>query len=276
MPRILVVEDERVTQHLIGGLLEAEGYEVVTASEGARGLQEIARQPVDLVLVDIWMPGMNGLDFLRALRALPAAPPAVVITADDTPETLLGAIREQTYRYVHKPVDPEVLLEIVRTSLEAKSTRLSIEVVSARPNWVELLVPCDHETADRIQEFMARLDTDLPKEVRDSIGTAFSEMLRNAIEWGGKLDPDRMVRISYLRAKRMLLYRIADPGTGFAFDDLSHAAVSHPDDPTQHTRVREEKGMRAGGYGILMTRALVDELLYNEAQNEVVLVKYLD
>jgi anti-sigma regulatory factor (Ser/Thr protein kinase) len=83
------------------------------------------------------------------------------------------------------------------------------------------------------------------------------------------------VRIAYLRLKRMLLYRIADPGMGFRLEELQHAAVSHPDDPTAHIVAREEKGLRPGGFGILMAQSLVDELLYNEARNEVVLVKYL-
>jgi hypothetical protein len=58
---------------------------------------------------------------------------------------------------------------------------------------------------------------------------------------------------------------------------LQHAAISNPpDDPIRHMNVREEKGLRPGGLGILMTMSLVDELLYNEAQNEVVFIKYLD
>jgi anti-sigma regulatory factor (Ser/Thr protein kinase) len=85
------------------------------------------------------------------------------------------------------------------------------------------------------------------------------------------------VRIAFLRTRRMLLYRIADPGSGFRFEDLPHAAVSNPDgQPFTHMRVREEKGLRPGGFGLLLARKLVDELLYNEAQNEVVIVKYLD
>jgi anti-sigma regulatory factor (Ser/Thr protein kinase) len=97
------------------------------------------------------------------------------------------------------------------------------------------------------------------------------------MEWGGNFDPERKIRISYLRARKMLLYRIADPGSGFNFEGLQHAAVSNaPDDPIAHMKVREEKGLRPGGLGILMTMSLVDELLYNEAQNEVVFVKYLE
>jgi len=84
------------------------------------------------------------------------------------------------------------------------------------------------------------------------------------------------VRISYLRTKRMLLYRIADPGTGFSMEGLDHAAISHPDDPIEHANVRERKGLRPGGFGLLMVRAKVDDLIYNEKRNEVVFVKYLD
>jgi anti-sigma regulatory factor (Ser/Thr protein kinase) len=112
--------------------------------------------------------------------------------------------------------------------------------------------------------------------VRDSVGQAFHELLLNAIEWGGKLNPRQKVRIAYVRTDKLLLYRIADPGKGFQFKDLTHSAVNNPEeDPCQHAEVREAKGIRPGGFGILMTRAMVDELVYNEKQNEVLLVKYL-
>ena len=73
-----------------------------------------------------------------------------------------------------------------------------------------------------------QLDAELPDEVRESMAQAFRELLSNAIEWGGRLDPTRTVRISCLRTQRMLLYRIADPGEGFDIDRLAHAAVSNP------------------------------------------------
>jgi anti-sigma regulatory factor (Ser/Thr protein kinase) len=139
-----------------------------------------------------------------------------------------------------------------------------------------LSVPCTRDAADRLQGVMARLEADLPQEVRESVGYAFRELLLNAVEWGGQLDPKRRVRISYLRARRMLLYRIADPGPGFSMEGLSHAAISHPDNPLEHDSIREQKGIRPGGFGILMVQAKVDELIYNERQNEVMFVKYLD
>jgi anti-sigma regulatory factor (Ser/Thr protein kinase) len=75
----------------------------------------------------------------------------------------------------------------------------------------------------------------------------------------------------------MLFYRIQDPGPGFKPECLSHAAVSNnPSQPFAHMEVRSEKGLRPGGFGLLMTRSFVDALIYNEAHNEVVFVKYLD
>ena len=83
--------------------------------------------------------------------------------------------------------------------------------------------------------------------------------------------------LRFLRAKRMLMYRIADPGPGFNIEELPHAAIGQsPDDPIAHMPVREARGIRPGGFGLLMVRASVDELLYNEQRNEVVFVKYLD
>jgi anti-sigma regulatory factor (Ser/Thr protein kinase) len=126
-------------------------------------------------------------------------------------------------------------------------------------------------------EFLDGLGTDIGDEVRESVGQAFRELLFNAIEWGGKLDPRRTVRIAYLRGRRMVLYRIADPGSGFSLESLKHAAVTNPPEkPYEHVRVRAEKGLRAGGFGLLMVRQMVDELIYNEARNEVLFVKYLD
>jgi anti-sigma regulatory factor (Ser/Thr protein kinase) len=220
---------------------------------------------------------MDGLEVLKRLRGLASRPRVVVMTADDTPDTLLKAVREHAFRYVTKPVEPAELAAVVAAVLAAKPEVRPIEVVSAKPDWVELLVPCDRDAAARIQEFLSQLDSDLPERVRADVGQAFRELLNNAIEWGGRLDPHQTVRIAYLRARRMLLYRIADPGRGFSFRDLTHAAVNNPPgDPIEHVVAREEKGLRPGGFGLLMTRQMVDELLYNEAHNEVVFVKYLD
>jgi len=277
MKRILVVEDDLTTQHLVASVLRGGGYEVITAADGAAALEQLRAQGFDLLVTDIWMPAMNGLDLMAELRKLPAPPRTVVLTSDTTPETLLRALRGQAYHFLTKPVQAKELLDLVEGALTAPPEIPPIEVISAKPDWVELLVPCDMGTAERLQGFIARLDTDLVDDVRGAIAQVFREMLLNAIEWGGQLDPSRKVRIAYLRARRMVLYRIADPGPGFKFEELTHAAVAYPpEERLQYVDVRLEKGLRPGGFGILMAQAMVDELIYNEVHNEVVFVKYLD
>jgi CheY-like chemotaxis protein/anti-sigma regulatory factor (Ser/Thr protein kinase) len=278
MKNVLVVDDDRVTRHLLQSVLEKAGYAVSTAADGAEALERVRRAGAnapDLILLDVWMPGMSGLDVLTRLRELGLQPRVVVMTSDDTPETLLSALKSQALQFMPKPIDPGALIEAVAQAL-SKDATLGIEIVSSRPDWVELTVPCTRDAAARIEGFLAHLDADLTPEVRESVGYAFRELLLNAIEWGGKLDPSRKVRIACLRAKRMLLYRIADPGPGFRLEDLSHAAIAHEGDPIAHMESREEKGLRPGGFGLMLVHAKVDELLYNEARNEVVFVKYLD
>lgn len=276
MNRILVVDDDRTTRHVLQNVLEGAGFSTRVAKDGVEALKVLRAARFDLLLLDVWMPRMNGLDLLAKLRTRKTRPRVVVMTSDDAPETLLRAVREQAFDYVHKPVESAALLEVVRAVLGSPDLP-RIEVTSARPDWVELVVPCTREAVERIQPVMAQLDERLAPDVRESIAYAFRELLLNAIEWGGRLDPNRKVRVACLRSKRVLIYRIADPGPGFNLDDLPHAAISYgPDAPIAHMMVREEKGIRPGGFGLLTVKESVDELLYNEKRNEVVFVKYLD
>jgi DNA-binding response OmpR family regulator len=276
--RVLVVDDDRALRHAITGLLQDAGDRTEQASDGPEALEILRQQPVDLMLLDIGLPGMSGLDVLARAREAQSPPRVVMMTADDTAEALLRSFRGQAHWFVRKPFPPTRIVEVVTDVLRASAAAsLPIEVVSARPDWLELVAPCSLEVAERVQDFVMQLDTKLPDEVRESVAQAFRELLSNAVEWGGRLDPARTVRISCVRSRRMLLYRIADPGEGFDIDRLTHAAICNPDDdPLGHDRVRQEMGLRPGGLGLVMTRALVDEVIYNEKRNEVVLVKYLD
>jgi len=276
MKKILIVDDDRTTLHVLQSLLNGAGYSTRVAMDGVEGLKLLGAEPFDLLLLDVWMPRMDGLAVLAKLRSRRQKPRVIVMTSDDTPETLLRAVREQAFQYVQKPVESNALLSAVRDALETPDLP-PIEVISACPEWLELIVPCTREAAERIQPVMARLDATLTPDVREATAYAFRELLLNAIEWGGRLDPKRTVRIACLRSSRMLMYRIADPGPGFNIDQLPHAAIGQsPDEPIAHMQVREEKGLRPGGFGLLTVRAKVDELIYNEKRNEVLFVKYLD
>lgn len=273
--KILVADDDRTTRYALAKMLKTAGYTVSSVADGLSALQRIERDHFDLAFLDVWMPKLTGLEVLARIRAGANHPKVIVITSDGTPETLLRAIREQAYDYISKPFTPKAAVEAATRAL-AEDQSTAIEILSARPHWVELLIPCTREAAERIQTFIQKLDADLPHETRETIASAFRELLLNAVEWGGKLDPNRKVRIACVRSPRMHMFRIADPGQGFSFEGLTHAAVGQPaSEPVAHMAVRDERGIRPGGFGILMTKSTADELIYNEAQNEVIFMKYL-
>jgi anti-sigma regulatory factor (Ser/Thr protein kinase) len=133
------------------------------------------------------------------------------------------------------------------------------------------------DAADRATHFFRELETALSPQVREDVVAAFRELLLNAIEHGGKYDPHKRVRASLLHTPKSIIVHIADPGKGFSLNALPHAAISNPEDsPIRHVEVRAEAGKRPGGFGILMTRNMIDELVYNERGNAVLFVKYLD
>jgi CheY-like chemotaxis protein len=276
MDRVLVVEDDPQVRSVVCSILAAAGVSAETAGDGEQALDRLQGEHFDLVLLDIGLPRLDGLSVLERLQKFDKPPRTIMMTGNDAPEAVLRAARAQACRYLTKPIDAHLLLELVHEVLDLGPTGPPIEVVSARPNWVELVLPCTIEAAQRSESFLEAIQTGVPREVADSIGKAVHELVLNAIEWGGQLDPARRVRVSCVRTSRLILYRISDPGPGFQFEALTHAALNNPpDQPAEHQRVRADKGMRPGGFGILMVRALVDDLVYNEAQNEVILIKYL-
>jgi DNA-binding response OmpR family regulator len=276
--RILIVDDDAAIRYLLAWPLRKAGHAVEEVGDGQAAIEQLDTSPYDVVLLDVGLPGgMNGLDVLAHARAAATPPIVIMMTADDTEETFLAAVRGQAYRFMRKPFPPGAMVEAVNEALQSPASAvLAIEVLSARPEWIELVVPCVLEMTDRVEQFVMQLDAHLPESVRQSVAQAFRELMNNAIEWGGKLDPNRKVRISCVRGKKMRLYRIADPGEGFDDARLRHAAISNPEDnPVQHAEIREQQGIRPGGLGLLITRSLVDELIYNERRNEVILIKYI-
>lgn len=275
--RILVVEDNDAINELLVQLLTTSGYDATSVFDGAAALQELETNHFDVVLLDLGLPKVSGLEVLERLHATKGSPKVIVMTGDDTPETILKVVGQQAFQFFVKPAPPKRVLDAIEQALQLVGETPPIELVSAKADWIELLVPCLLSMADRIESFIHGLNAKLSPELRDSIGTAFRELFMNAIEWGGKLDPSSKVRITCIRSDRILLYRIQDPGPGFRPEDLTHAAVGNdPETPFAHLGVRAEKGIRPGGFGLMMTRTIVDELIYNEPHNEVVFIKYLD
>jgi CheY-like chemotaxis protein len=272
----LLIASESEIEQSLRKLLEPHGWEIATASDNAGALERVKLQHFDLIVTGISSSGAEDVDLLRKMRSVRPHTRMIIVTDESTPKDVIDSMRERAFSYFAKPFSLEHLEEIVRIAVEGPCWDDGIEVAAATPDWIDLLVRCDTKTADRLLQFMREV-SDLPdREGRDA-GLAFREILLNAMEHGGQFDPEQYVEISYVRTRKMVACRIKDPGKGFSLEELRHSALANPPgDPLRHAVVREQQGLRPGGYGVLLARHLVDELLYSEHGNEVLLVKYLD
>lgn len=269
---ILIVEDDPVVAELMRASLG--DYCVSVAATGEAALQQFANRPFDVVLCDLTLPGMGGLQVIQEIRSRQPQARIMVVSAYGTAENLLATLREQVVDFLVKPFTPHDLQCAVANLLACEQ---AIEVVSATPQWIELRMPASFQVAASLDNFFANLHVDIDEGTRRSVGLAFRELLNNAIEHGCKGDPERKVGICYMRLQRAIIYRIQDPGPGFEPAAVYHAAIANPpEDPLRHLEYRQQKGLRSGGYGLLWIRTLADELIYSERRNEVVFVKYLD
>jgi two-component system nitrogen regulation response regulator NtrX len=123
--RILVVDDEQAIQASLRGVLEDEGYRVVTAGTGPEALERIAEDPPDLVLLDIWMPGVDGMEALAEIKRRGPEQAVVMISGHGTIETAVKATKLGAYDFIEKPLSLEKTLLAVARALE--HTRLERE-----------------------------------------------------------------------------------------------------------------------------------------------------
>src|SRR4029453_15683154 len=134
--RILLVDDDRGLRHALAALLTGAGHVVETAGDGPAALVLRGDRAFDIVLLDIGLPSMSGLDVLEHARGLTKPPLVIMMTADDTPQTVLESVRRQAFRYLRKPFPPATIVDVVNDVI--RGSALSFEVVSARPEWLEL------------------------------------------------------------------------------------------------------------------------------------------
>ncbi|HWF11903.1 MAG TPA: response regulator [Bryobacteraceae bacterium] len=273
--RILIVDDDPDIHQFLTVALQPTGCHVETASDGLEGLRRIESSPWDLVITDVIMPEMNGIELLERTHRVRPALPVVVMTVDSSAERIVTAIREHAYAWLQKPFSLQAIRDLVDTALYDGRLDNDIEIISASPRWLELRLRCDMKVAWRALHFLREMEYGLSPGERENVALAFRELLFNAIEHGGGSDPNVYVTVTYTKADGALLFRVRDPGPGFSFDRLRHAAISNPpDSPVEHVLTRATLGMRPGGFGILLTRSLVDELIYNEKGNEALLIRY--
>jgi CheY-like chemotaxis protein/anti-sigma regulatory factor (Ser/Thr protein kinase) len=271
----LMVDDDPEIEALVLQVLGRESWAIQHATDNMTAFLLAQRKGFDLILTSQKTSGQDDVDLLRKIRRVRPHTRLIILTDSSTPSDVIESMRERAFSYFSKPFSMDALAAMVRMAVEEPCWDDGIEVVSATPEWIRIRARCDLNTADRVLQFFEEI-ADLPNPENHAVGMAFREILLNAIEHGGKFDPTKHVEIGYVRVRHMVTCRISDPGEGFTLDEIPHAAVANPaDDPIRHFGYREAQGMRPGGFGVLLAQKLVDELIYSQDGNEVLLIKYI-
>src|SRR6202158_63870 len=119
---VLIIDDEAEIRESLQTLLELEGFAVETAATGEAGLQRIGEHPFDLILLDLTLPGRNGMEVLTEIRAHETGLPVIMITAYGTVENAVKAMQAGATNFVQKPWDNEKLLADIRTAVARHRT----------------------------------------------------------------------------------------------------------------------------------------------------------
>jgi CheY-like chemotaxis protein len=290
MSHVLVVEDSRTQALDIQLLLEEAGMAVALAGHGREAVERLARSTPDVVLTDMAMPEMNGLELVEAVRRDRPEVPVVLMTAQGSEELAAEALRRGAVSYVPKRnLARDIVPTLEKILAVARSARDQQQVFGCL-NDVELGFELDNDVRlvtpliGHLEEHLARLQA--PDRVEAMhVGVALHEALLNAIQHGNleagselrqgdeavfhdlcerrrREAPyrDRRVRVRARISRQEAVYTVADDGPGF-----DPSALPDPTDPANLDRI--------GGRGLLLIRTFMDQVRHNATGNEVVLVK---
>ena len=183
-PRILVVDDTPANVHILQARLAASGYDIVTATDGEEALVAVKETQPDLILLDVMMPRLDGIEVCRRLRADPSLPfiPIVMVTAKADPKDIVAGLEAGGDEYLTKPVDQAALVARVKSMLRIKHL---------------------HDTVQALAEERAEWNRTLERRVEEQVGQLeqlgrlkrfFSPQLAELIVAGGADDPLRTHR----------------------------------------------------------------------------------
>lgn len=272
MPRtVLIVEDERDYNDILACMVQSRGFEPIQVFEGAQVVEVVNQHEPDLILLDLMMPDVDGFAVCEQLKRNRETNliPIIMVTALNDPNHRIQGIRVGANDYLSKPFTAEKLFSVIDKALAWRQEHMTRGTVGEIKFDVRSEVSYLQQLNDLLSDLYAH--TPLTERHVKDLKQAVMEMGSNAIEWGHRKNAELPLSVTYRIDPDAITLIIRDQGPGFNPNQIPHAA--HDDDPISHLDVRNELGIREGGFGIMLARGLVDEFKYNEKGNEVTIVK---
>ncbi|MEI7923154.1 MAG: ATP-binding protein [Planctomycetota bacterium] len=270
-PIALIVNDEPATSAQLAALVGELGFEAVVSSTGAGALSHVRAQQPDVILLDLTLPDATGFEICHKLKCDRETNliPIVLVALKDDPRQMLSGVRVGSNGYISKPYTSDEVKEAIDSAIAWRHERIehgdSGEIVFMLRSEMSIL----QQTNDMLTDLFSH--TPLTERQIKELKQVLTEMGGNAIEWGHRRNADLPLKITYRIGSDQVTLIIRDQGPGFDPKNLPHAACD--EDPIQHLDVRNELGIREGGFGIMLAKGMVDEFKYNDIGNQVTLVK---
>jgi len=178
-PRLLIVDDNPANLEIMEVRLARQGYEIITATDGVQALEVARAQTPDLILLDVMMPGLDGLQVCRELKGDPSLPfmPVILVTAKADPDDIVAGLDAGGDEYITKPIDHAALVARVRSILRVKALHDVVQEQAARlADWNRTL---EQRVADQVAQLerLGDLKRFLPPQVAELILSAGDERL---------------------------------------------------------------------------------------------------
>ena len=156
MPDILIIDDEKAIRKTLTEILSFEGYKIDEAADGEEGLKKFREKTYDLVLCDIKMPKMDGIEFLQKAGELNTDVPVIMISGHGNIETAVEAVKKGAYDYISKPPDLNRLLITIRNAIDKSSLVTETKVLKRKVSRVQEMIG-ESEPIKRIKDTIEKV-----------------------------------------------------------------------------------------------------------------------
>lgn len=265
--RILVVDDEEDVRETLSEMIKELGYQVVVAENGKEALERIKTEKVDLIITDLSMPKMNGLELIVTSKRINPNIPIGVISAFGNVENTTYALTRGAFSFIAKPFKMPQVKELIRKGKQLRELSLG---TYALMEWVQSRTEMDFPSEPSlfpsailfaVKECQWR---GIEDETRlENVAICLEELLSNAFIHGNRKDKDKRIKVKMAFDAEKFVLSVKDEGEGF-------------DGENYLEKIREEQPSMPEKRGLFIVDLLMEELRFSKKGNEVTAVIYRD
>jgi CheY-like chemotaxis protein/anti-sigma regulatory factor (Ser/Thr protein kinase) len=262
---ILLIDDDESILRLLSKILIAEGHEVTTVMSGSEAIELFRDKQFNLVITDMYMPELDGLDVIRNLKDINLNTPIIVLTAAGSVGNVVQSLKLGAFNYMTKPFNVADVCEIVQKALGAYAS------INSKKNFFSFLkmsrnvfrITSEISHLEEISYFLNHWLGFSAFKSTWQIQLAFTEAFTNAVVHGNKNDPHKFVDVEITFSGEEVVIIIKDKGKGFKVPDLKSYALS-------------DDIYASSGRGIFLMNSYMDSLSFNETGNQITMTKKRD